>query len=140
MGGQLVGATCLYAAYDPVSRRRSAAHVGHPPPVVTAPDARGWRRRLPAGPSLGPGELPFAAREIDKLRPAATMRRRPAGGGGAVVAEAVCAASSCAVGTGTCSHTVGICRSGEHVVGLHSSGAGCACCRHVGASRAVQRA
>ncbi|MGW2781236.1 SpoIIE family protein phosphatase [Streptomyces populi] len=38
--GRAVGATCLYAMYAPVSRRRSVARGGHPPPVVTAPDAR----------------------------------------------------------------------------------------------------
>ncbi|WRZ94617.1 serine/threonine-protein phosphatase [Streptomyces sp. NBC_01007] len=63
MGEQLVGATCLYAVYGPVSRRRSVARVGNPPPVVTAPDARGWLRRLPAGPPLSLGGLPFEARE-----------------------------------------------------------------------------
>ncbi|WUM75097.1 serine/threonine-protein phosphatase [Streptomyces sp. NBC_00328] len=74
VGEQLVGATCLYAVYDPVSRRRSVAPVGHPPPGVTAPDARGWLRRLPAGPPLSLAGLPFEAREIDKLRPPAASR------------------------------------------------------------------
>ncbi|ELS51342.1 putative Magnesium or manganese-dependent protein phosphatase [Streptomyces viridochromogenes Tue57] len=32
---QAITATCLYAVYDPISRRCSAARAGHPPPVVT---------------------------------------------------------------------------------------------------------
>ncbi|MEU9139910.1 SpoIIE family protein phosphatase [Streptomyces sp. NPDC048404] len=77
MGEQLVGATCLHAVYAPVSRRRSVARVGNPPPVVTAPDAREWLRRLPAGPPRSLGGLPFEAREIDKLRPPAASRSPP---------------------------------------------------------------
>src|SRR5207253_141785 len=63
-------------------------------------------------------------------RLAATMRLRLAGVGGADAAEAMCATSSCAVGTGTCSHTVGMGRSWAHVVELHTSGPRYACNRH----------
>ncbi|WP_079073782.1 SpoIIE family protein phosphatase [Streptomyces sp. Root1310] len=65
VGEQVVGATCLYAVYDPVSRRCSVARAGHPPPVVTAPDGQVALLDLPAGPPLGLGGLPFEAREID---------------------------------------------------------------------------
>ncbi|MGQ4415116.1 SpoIIE family protein phosphatase [Streptomyces sp. SAS_269] len=65
VGEQVVGATCLYAVYDPVSRRCSMARAGHPPPVVTAPDGRAAPLDLPAGPPLGLGGLPFEAREIE---------------------------------------------------------------------------
>ena len=53
-----VGATCLYAVYDPVSRRCSLARAGHPLPVLVTPDgavgfldlpasaARSWRPAL----------------------------------------------------------------------------------------------
>jgi PAS domain S-box-containing protein len=64
VGEQVVGATCLYAVYDPVSRRCSVARAGHPPPVVTAPDGQVALLDLPAGPPLGLGGLPFEAREI----------------------------------------------------------------------------
>ncbi|MFD9465837.1 SpoIIE family protein phosphatase [Streptomyces sp. NPDC060027] len=65
VGEQVVGATCLYAVYDPVSRRCSMARAGHPPPVVTGPDGQAALLDLPAGPPLGLGGLPFEAREID---------------------------------------------------------------------------
>ncbi|MEG3628168.1 SpoIIE family protein phosphatase [Streptomyces poriticola] len=65
VGEQVVGATCLYAVYDPVSRRCSVARAGHPPPVVTAPDGHAAPLDLPAGPPLGLGGLPFEAREIE---------------------------------------------------------------------------
>ncbi len=60
-----LGATCLYAVYDPVSRRLTAAAAGHPPPALVLPD--GTTRLLPlsAGPPLGVGGLPFEATEID---------------------------------------------------------------------------
>ncbi|MCZ0984643.1 SpoIIE family protein phosphatase [Streptomyces diastatochromogenes] len=65
VGEQVVGATCLYAVYDPVSGRCSVARAGHPPPVVTAPDGQVAPLDLPAGPPLGLGGLPFEAREIE---------------------------------------------------------------------------
>lgn len=34
-----VGATCLYAVYDPVTRRCTMARAGHPPPMIV--DAQG---------------------------------------------------------------------------------------------------
>ncbi|MEU0005728.1 SpoIIE family protein phosphatase [Streptomyces sp. NPDC006314] len=65
VGEQVVGATCLYAVYDPVSRRCSVACAGHPPPVVTAPDGQAALLDLPTGPPLGLGGLPFEARELE---------------------------------------------------------------------------
>ncbi|WP_409473971.1 SpoIIE family protein phosphatase [Streptomyces sp. HC307] len=65
VGEQVVGATCLYAVYDPVSGRCSVARAGHPPPVVTAPDGQAALLDLPAGPPLGLGGLPFEAREVE---------------------------------------------------------------------------
>lgn len=65
MGEQVVGATCLYAGYDPVSRRCSVARAGHPPPVVTTPDGEAAPLDLSALPPLGLGGLPFEAREIE---------------------------------------------------------------------------
>ncbi|MEV5879455.1 SpoIIE family protein phosphatase [Streptomyces sp. NPDC052101] len=64
-GEQVVGATCLYAVYDPVTGRCSGARAGHPPPVVTAPDGQAAPLDLPAGPPLGLGGLPFEARDVE---------------------------------------------------------------------------
>ncbi|PBC59705.1 hypothetical protein BKI49_32320 [Streptomyces sp. Tue6028] len=59
-----MGATCLYAIYDPVSRR-CTLRVGHSPPVVRGPDGTVDLLDVPAGPPLGPGGLPFEATEIE---------------------------------------------------------------------------
>ncbi|MEV7197025.1 SpoIIE family protein phosphatase [Streptomyces sp. NPDC093510] len=59
------GATCLYAVYDPVSRRCVMARAGHLPPAVVDPDGRLSFPDLPAGPPLGLGGLPFESLEIE---------------------------------------------------------------------------
>ncbi|MEV7866547.1 SpoIIE family protein phosphatase [Streptomyces sp. NPDC088124] len=59
------GATCLYAVYDPVSRRCSLARAGHlPPALVTAGGAVEFLD-VPAGPPLGLGGLPFETTELE---------------------------------------------------------------------------
>ena len=60
-----VGVTCLYAVYDPVSRRCSLARAGHPPPALVTPDGAVSFLDLPAGPPLGLGSLPFESTEIE---------------------------------------------------------------------------
>ncbi|HEX9765520.1 MAG TPA: SpoIIE family protein phosphatase, partial [Nitriliruptorales bacterium] len=60
-----VGATCLYAVYDPVAGRCDLARAGHPPPVVVNSDGTAEVLDLPAGPPLGLGGLPFEAAQID---------------------------------------------------------------------------
>ncbi|BBC38876.1 Phosphoserine phosphatase RsbU [Streptomyces graminofaciens] len=60
-----VGATCLYAVYDPVSRRCTFARAGHPPPVVLDPDGRPMEVEVPAGQPLGLGGLPFESAELE---------------------------------------------------------------------------
>lgn len=60
-----VGATCLYAVYDPVSRRCTMARAGHPPPAVVTPDGEVRFLNLPTGPPLGLGGLPFESVEVE---------------------------------------------------------------------------
>jgi PAS domain S-box-containing protein len=60
-----VGATCLYAVYNPVSGRCSMARAGHPPPVLASPDGKVEVLDVPAGPPLGLGGLPFEVAEFD---------------------------------------------------------------------------
>ncbi|MFF5363046.1 SpoIIE family protein phosphatase [Streptomyces scabiei] len=60
-----IGATCLYAVYDPVSRRCSMARAGHPPPALISPDGEAAFLDLPIGPPLGVGGLPFETAEFD---------------------------------------------------------------------------
>ncbi|MEV6398292.1 SpoIIE family protein phosphatase [Streptomyces sp. NPDC051907] len=59
------GATCLYAVYDPVSRRCTMARAGHLPPAIVYPGGRLAFPNLPAGPPLGLGGLPFESLEIE---------------------------------------------------------------------------
>ncbi|MFC9282409.1 SpoIIE family protein phosphatase [Streptomyces collinus] len=60
-----IGATCLYAVYDPATRRCAMARAGHPPPVVVAPGGSAWFPEIPAGPPLGLGGMAFEATEIE---------------------------------------------------------------------------
>jgi PAS domain S-box-containing protein len=60
-----LGATCLYAVYDPVSRRLTLASAGHPPPALLLPDGTARLVPLAAGPPLGVGGLPFEATDLE---------------------------------------------------------------------------
>ncbi|WP_367318483.1 SpoIIE family protein phosphatase [Streptomyces sp. HUAS ZL42] len=60
-----VGATCLYAVYDPVAGLCDMARAGHPPPVLVTPDGTVQVLEVPAGPPLGLGGLPFEAARIE---------------------------------------------------------------------------
>ncbi|SEB81193.1 SpoIIE family protein phosphatase [Streptomyces sp. TLI_105] len=62
---QAFGVTCLYAIYDPVSRRCVMARAGHPPPALVTPGGRAELLDLPAGPPLGLGGLPFESVEVE---------------------------------------------------------------------------
>ncbi|MET8453684.1 sodium/proline symporter PutP [Streptomyces sp. NPDC005209] len=64
-GTAFMGATCLYAVYDPVSRRCTLARAGHLPPVIVGPDGGAEIVDLPAGPPLGLGYLPFQSVEME---------------------------------------------------------------------------
>ncbi|MBT2451388.1 SpoIIE family protein phosphatase [Streptomyces sp. ISL-43] len=64
----IVGATCLYAIYDPTSRQCTMARAGHLPPAVVHPDGTVSFPDLPAGPPLGLGGLPFETAEIELPR------------------------------------------------------------------------
>ncbi|MEU0413792.1 SpoIIE family protein phosphatase [Streptomyces griseorubiginosus] len=61
----IVGATCLYAVYDPVSRRCTLTRAGHPLPAVVAPDGSVEFVDLPSGPPLGLGGMPFETIELE---------------------------------------------------------------------------
>ncbi|SEF16609.1 SpoIIE family protein phosphatase [Streptomyces sp. Ag109_O5-10] len=66
------GATCLYAIYDPVSRRCTVARAGHPPPALVRPDGGVEFADVPAGPPLGLGGLPFETAELE-LAPGSSL-------------------------------------------------------------------
>ncbi|MET8893714.1 SpoIIE family protein phosphatase [Streptomyces albogriseolus] len=60
-----LGATCLYAVYDPVSRLLTVAAAGHPAPALLLPDGTCRLVPLNAGPPLGVGGLPFEATQLE---------------------------------------------------------------------------
>ncbi|MFD0163235.1 SpoIIE family protein phosphatase [Streptomyces decoyicus] len=60
----IIGATCLYAIYDPTSQQCVMARSGHPPPALVHPDGTVTFPDLPAGPPLGLGGLPFETAEF----------------------------------------------------------------------------
>ncbi|WP_240796324.1 SpoIIE family protein phosphatase [Streptomyces sp. RFCAC02] len=59
-----IGATCLYAVYDPVSKTCTVARAGHPAPATVLPDGRVEFIDVPAGPPLGLGGLPFESTRV----------------------------------------------------------------------------
>ncbi|MFE7312164.1 SpoIIE family protein phosphatase [Streptomyces sp. NPDC057555] len=64
-GTAITGATCLYAIYDPVTRRCDMARAGHPPPALVHPDGTVEFPDLPACPPLGVvGGAPFETAEL----------------------------------------------------------------------------
>ncbi|MFD8079804.1 SpoIIE family protein phosphatase [Streptomyces sp. NPDC059718] len=62
----VMGATCLYAVYDPATRRCTMAGAGHPPPAIVDPQGRVTFPELPTGAPLGIGlGDPFEAVEME---------------------------------------------------------------------------
>jgi PAS domain S-box-containing protein len=59
--GDEAGATCLYAVYDPASRRCRLASAGHPPPALRHPDGTTELIDLPPGLLLGAGQGRYPA-------------------------------------------------------------------------------
>ena len=58
-GEGIVGATCLYAVYDPTDGICTVTRAGHPPPALVLPDGSVEFVDVPSGPPLGLGGLPF---------------------------------------------------------------------------------
>nr|WSX54531.1 PAS domain-containing SpoIIE family protein phosphatase/ATP-binding protein [Streptomyces sp. NBC_00974] len=64
-------ATCVYAVYDPVTRRCTIANAGHMPPVLVEPKEEGSPARpgllleIPTGLPLGVGGEPFEEVEVE---------------------------------------------------------------------------
>jgi GAF domain-containing protein/anti-sigma regulatory factor (Ser/Thr protein kinase) len=60
-----LGATCLYAVYDPISRQATLATAGHPLPVLITADGAAQIVSDHIGPPLGVGGMPFETTELD---------------------------------------------------------------------------
>ncbi|MFQ3561444.1 SpoIIE family protein phosphatase [Streptomyces gramineus] len=62
---KLIGATCLYAVYDPVSRHCVMASAGHPPPLVLDPDGPVRFAELPSNQPLGQDDPVFEPHDLE---------------------------------------------------------------------------
>ncbi|WP_406432443.1 SpoIIE family protein phosphatase [Streptomyces sp. NBC_00631] len=71
-GHDVMGATCLYAVYDPVTRRCAMASAGHPPPVLVRPDGTAEAVGLLPGPPLAVCGMPYETTTID-LKPGSVL-------------------------------------------------------------------
>ena len=63
-GVGIIGATCLYVVYDPVTGLCTVAAAGHPSPAVVARDGSVEYLDLPTGPPLGLGGSAYEAVEL----------------------------------------------------------------------------
>ncbi|MFZ3468206.1 ATP-binding SpoIIE family protein phosphatase [Streptomyces sp. 4.24] len=68
----VLGATCLYAVYDPVTRRCAAATAGHLPPALLPPGEEPFFLEMAPGPPLGVGGMPFEVTEFE-VRPGSLL-------------------------------------------------------------------
>ncbi|MFJ4364817.1 SpoIIE family protein phosphatase [Streptomyces chartreusis] len=57
--------TCLYAVFDPRTRRCHIANAGHMPPALARPGRRPELLELPAGAPLGVGGIPFRTTNVE---------------------------------------------------------------------------
>ncbi|WP_176993464.1 SpoIIE family protein phosphatase [Nonomuraea jiangxiensis] len=60
-----MGATCLYALYDPVTRHCVLATAGHPPPALVAPGGGVTFPRLPPGTPIGLGAGTYESLDLE---------------------------------------------------------------------------
>ncbi|MER6978026.1 SpoIIE family protein phosphatase [Streptomyces carpinensis] len=63
-GPTVIGATCVYAVYDPIARKIAVARAGHPSPAIAHLNEPVEFPDIPAGPPLGLGGLPFESAEV----------------------------------------------------------------------------
>jgi serine phosphatase RsbU (regulator of sigma subunit)/PAS domain-containing protein/anti-sigma regulatory factor (Ser/Thr protein kinase) len=60
-----IGTRCLYAVYDPVTRRCSIASAGHLPPLLVEEGGTAVALDIPVGLPLGIGGLPYESAEFE---------------------------------------------------------------------------
>ncbi|MER5916056.1 SpoIIE family protein phosphatase [Streptomyces sp. NPDC001982] len=61
----LLGATCLYAVYDPAGRLLDMAAAGHPPPIIVSPAGEAHVPRIPSGVPIGLGLALFEPARLE---------------------------------------------------------------------------
>ncbi|MFC5639125.1 SpoIIE family protein phosphatase [Streptomyces bullii] len=62
---RVIGASCVYAVYDPITRKATVARAGHPSPAIAHLREPVEFPDIPAGPPLGLGGLPFESAELE---------------------------------------------------------------------------
>ncbi|KOV58222.1 hypothetical protein ADK64_37280 [Streptomyces sp. MMG1121] len=62
--GGAAGTRCVYAVFDPISRRCAVARAGHAPPARVSAAGQVAELDLPGGPPLGEGGAPFDSGEV----------------------------------------------------------------------------
>lgn len=67
-----VGATCLYAVYDPITRQCTMASAGQPPPVLVTDDGVARFIDIEPGPPLGVGGVPYESSTLE-LEPGSVL-------------------------------------------------------------------
>jgi serine phosphatase RsbU (regulator of sigma subunit) len=60
-----VGATCLYALYNPATRQCLIASAGHPPPAIVAPDGSVEFADVPPGAPIGVGLAAYTSTVVE---------------------------------------------------------------------------
>lgn len=63
-GAGVLGSTCLYCVYDPITGMCAMASAGHQPPALITADGTHADVPLTPGPALGAGHLPFEPVEV----------------------------------------------------------------------------
>ncbi|MFG2254269.1 SpoIIE family protein phosphatase [Streptomyces mirabilis] len=61
----LIGATCVYAVYDPITRRCTFARAGGLAPVIVTPEGTVHLPDVPFGPPLAMGRPPYEAVDVE---------------------------------------------------------------------------
>ncbi|ANP50491.1 SpoIIE family protein phosphatase [Streptomyces griseochromogenes] len=64
LAGGAAGTSCLYAVFDPISRRCAMARAGRPPAARLSAEGKVELLGLPGGPPLGRGGAPFESGEV----------------------------------------------------------------------------
>ncbi|MEU9116567.1 SpoIIE family protein phosphatase [Streptomyces sp. NPDC048483] len=62
--GGAAGTRCVYAVYDPITRRCAVARAGHSPPARVSATGQVAELDMPDGPPLGHGGAPFGCGEV----------------------------------------------------------------------------
>ncbi|MGW3985170.1 SpoIIE family protein phosphatase [Streptomyces mirabilis] len=104
-GAEAVGATCVYAVYDPITHNCVLARAGHRPPILVGVGGEARLLDFPSSPRLGSGGAPFEVWEANLTEGellvmyTGGLLREPEQGSGASPESLLAALSDLQVGT-----------------------------------------